>query len=447
MTDAAAAVDDDAHSPRRTGCDHGPEIRISPNVQGLQASSTVAINARSDDLRERGHRIFKMGLGQSPFPVPHPVIEALQQNAFQKDYLPVRGLRELREAVAAHHCRSFGITTHADHVLIGPGSKELMFLLQLVSDGEIVIPTPTWVSYAPQARIIGRRVQWLPTSAEGGWRVSPNQLETLCQADPTRPRILVLNYPSNPTGTTYTANELSGLADVARRYRLVVLSDEIYAKLRFDGKHVSIVPFYPEGTIFSGGLSKWCGAGGWRLGLFVFPECLARLRDTIAAVASETFTSTSAPIQHAAVRAFADDPEIERYLQHVRRLLQALAQRLGQRLAQANIEVCAPSGGFYLFPNFASKAAKLQARGISTSAELCERLLSETGVATLPGSNFGRPPSEFSARIAFVNFDGGRALEQIRAMPPGTVLTEDFLRTYCADVLEGVERICEWVDR
>ena len=126
------------------------ERRLNANVRGLTPSATVTINDRSNELCRRGRDIFKLGLGQSPFPVPEPVVEALRQNAFQKDYLPVKGLHELRETVADHHRETFGIDCDAEDVLIGPGSKELMFLLQLAYDGDLVIPTPTWVSYAPQ---------------------------------------------------------------------------------------------------------------------------------------------------------------------------------------------------------------------------------------------------------------------------------------------------------
>ena len=142
------------------GCDQSPDVQLNLNVRGLARSATVAINERSDELRRSGRQVFKMGLGQSPFPVPGPVVEELRKNAHQKDYLPVSGLRALREAVAEHHCRTFDIETTADDVLVGPGSKELMFILQLVYYGDLVIPAPSWVSYEPQARIIGRQVDF-----------------------------------------------------------------------------------------------------------------------------------------------------------------------------------------------------------------------------------------------------------------------------------------------
>ena len=248
-----------------------PQVNLNLNVRGMKASATVAINERCNQLIAEGREVYKLGLGQSPFPVAEPVIEALRQHAGEKDYLPVRGLRALRDAVAGYHQRRDGIVRTGEDVLIGPGSKELMFLLQLVYYGDLVIPTPAWVSYAPQARIIGRRVEFIGTRRDDGWRLSPEGLEAICQTDHERPRIVVINYPSNPTGGTYKTDDLRALGRVAAKYRVVLLSDEIYGELHHKGQHVSIARFYPEGTIISSGLSKWCGAGGWRLGTFVFP--------------------------------------------------------------------------------------------------------------------------------------------------------------------------------
>ena len=289
-------------------CEFSPRLHLNKHIIGLPPSATVAINDHSNRLLAEGRTVYKLGLGQSPFPVPRSVVEALQENAHQKDYLSVKGLFELREAIADHHRETFGVVCRPEHVLIGPGSKELMFLLQLVFFGDIVIPTPAWVSYGPQARIIGRPIHQLPTRQENGWRLTPDEFEAFCRKTEDRPKILVLNYPSNPTGASYSIEELESLAEVARKYRVMILSDEIYGKIHHQGTHASIVPLYPEGSVFSGGLSKWCGAGGWRLGLFVVDECMEWLLDAMSAVATETFTSTCAPIQYGAVRAFQGGP-------------------------------------------------------------------------------------------------------------------------------------------
>jgi len=421
------------------------DVHLNLNVRGMAPSATVAINELSDELLAQGRKIFKLGLGQSPFPVPPSVVEELKANAHQKAYLPVKGLPELRNSVADYHRQAEGIACSGNEVLVGPGSKELMFLLQLVYYGDLVVPSPSWVSYAPQAQIIGRQIEWIRTRREDGWRVTPDQLLALGQRDSDRPRIVILNYPSNPTGNTYTVEELKELARAARKLRVVLLSDEIYGELHHKDQHVSIARFYPEGTIISAGLSKWCGAGGWRLGTFTFPRSMSWLLDSMAAVASETFTSTCAPIQYAAVRAFQGGIELERYLWYSRRILSALGRWSARTLRDAGIHVDRPQGGFYLFPDFSPFADALRARGITTSTELCARLLKETGVAILPGVEFGRPAEELTARLAYVDFDGSRALAAAETLPRDKPLNGEFLHGYCPCVLMAINLIADWV--
>jgi aspartate aminotransferase len=420
-----------------------PDVNINLNVRGMGQSATVAINDRSDRLRAEGREVFKLGLGQSPFPVPSAVVSELQAHASQKDYLPVKGLGELRAAVADYHRRTQGMACAAEDVLIGPGSKELMFLLQLVYYGDLLIPTPAWVSYAPQAKIIGRHVRWIHTRREDDWRLTADALEAVCAPDPHRPRVLILNYPSNPTGATYSTEDLQALAEVAKTYKVVVLSDEIYGELHHRGAHASIARFYPGGTVVSSGLSKWAGAGGWRIGTFAFPRSMQWLLESMAAVASETYTSVSAPIQYAACRAFRGGVDIDAYLHHSRRVLRHLGAWCADRLVDAGVPAVAPEGGFYLFPDF-SEAPVVRRLGLSGAAALAERLLEDTGVAILPGSSFGRHDGELQARLAYVDFDGGRALSASDGISSERALDEDFLRTFCPNVTTAIDRMCAW---
>ncbi|MGD9299518.1 MAG: aminotransferase class I/II-fold pyridoxal phosphate-dependent enzyme [Thiohalocapsa sp.] len=423
-----------------------PHVHISLNVRGLSQSSTLAINERSARLERAGRKVFRMGLGQSPFPVPPTVVDALKANAHQKDYLPVRGLDALREAVAAYHRHAQGIERSAEDVLIGPGSKELLFILQLCFYGDLLVPAPSWVSYAPQAAIAGRQHRWIDTRREDGWRLTPEGLDAVCRADPDRPRILILNYPSNPLGVTYSADQLAALARVARRYGLVVLSDEIYGELHHQGRHASIARWYPEGTIISGGLSKWAGAGGWRLGTFTFPPELRSVLDAMAVVASESYTSVSAPIQHAAITAFSGGPVMADYLARSRRVLRQIGPAIAARLRAAGCALDDPEGGFYLFPDLSPFRERLAAHGIHDARLLCERLLEDTGVAVLPGSDFGRSPTELSLRLAYVNFDGTRALEGAAELNAEAVADAGFLAEHCADSMAGIERLASWLE-
>jgi aspartate aminotransferase len=402
-------------------------------------SPTLAMNETCARLREQGRRIYQLGFGQSPFPIPDSVVEALRANAFRKDYLPVQGLPALRDAVGAYHRRFNHVNATSDDILIGPGSKELIFLLQVTHEADLLLPSPSWVSYAPQAQILGRRVQWLPTRKADGWRLTAETLQQACGEGPRR-RLLILNDPNNPTGLTFRAAELERLAEVARAHEVVVLSDEIYGELDHSATHHSIANFYPEGTIISAGLSKWCGAGGWRLGTFCFPSSLRWLLDAMTSVASETYTSVSAPIQYAAVTAYRQSAEIETYVYNARRILRALGRSVSRRLQSAGVDVHPAEGGFYLFPDFGPRV-----RGVASSAEFCDRLLAETGVALLPGSDFGRPPDEVTCRMAYVDFDGGLALAAAQRIPAQEELSQEFTQDHCADVLEAVDILCRWL--
>ena len=320
--------------------------QLNQNVRGLKPSATLQINEDSNRLISQGREIIKLGLGQSPFPVPEPVIEALRQHAHEKDYLPVRGLDALRTTVAEYYRRRDGIERQAGNVLVGPGSKELLFNLQMACQGDLIIPAPSWVSYAPQAMILGRKVHYLPTRMENAWRLQASELDEFCKKAPARTRILILNYPSNPTGCSFDGESLAALAVVARRHGIIVVADEIYAETTFSGEHESMAVYYPEGAVISSGLSKWCGAGGWRLGVMVFPDTLQPLQDTMAVIASETFTSISAPTQYAACTAFSPSPELDEYLEGSRQVLKYIAGYMVERLRAGDLDVVDPCRRF-----------------------------------------------------------------------------------------------------
>ncbi|MCG8328309.1 MAG: aminotransferase class I/II-fold pyridoxal phosphate-dependent enzyme [Chitinophagales bacterium] len=423
----------------------GTPANLNLNVRGLRKSATLAINERSRELASQGKDIYYLGFGQSPFPVPEPVAQALRDNAHQKDYLPVKGLYPLREAIAAYWKRVQGLEYTAEDIMISPGSKELLFILQLVYYGDLVIPSPSWVSYSPQATIIGKRVHWVKTLPENDWKLTPEELENLCKSDPNRPRIIILNYPSNPTGATYSTEQLQQIAEIARKYNAILISDEIYGELDHNGEHVSIARYYPEGTIISSGLSKWCGAGGWRMGMFTFPSELRWLQNACAVVASETYTSTSAPVQYAAITAYQEHPVIEEQLIQSRRILKAAGNYLYNRLQSMGVSMPKPEGGFYLFPNFSKYKAALTQMGIHNSGEFCERLLSDTGVALLPSFDFGRPSDELTARLSYVDFDGEAALELAKNEYADKALDQAFLERCCPRMIEAANRMEEWI--
>ena len=279
--------------------------KIKRNIVDIKTSATLAINELSQQLEKNGQEIFKFGLGQSPFPIPQIVVEELKKNAQRKNYINVSGLIELREQIAKYHSIRNKNNYTADNVIIGPGSKELIFQIQLVLDCDVLLPSPSWVSYEPQAQILNKKIHWIKTDATTNWHITPDELEKICQNSQLMEKLLILNSPNNPSGTTHS--NLESLAKIVKKNNIIVLSDEIYAELDFSGHYKSISHYYPEGTIISSGLSKWCGAGGWRIGYIAFPEELKHIKDMVRNVASETYTSVSAPIQFAAIKAYTED--------------------------------------------------------------------------------------------------------------------------------------------
>ena len=195
-------------------------------VKSLKPSSTLAINETSRKLEEQGKKIFKFGFGQSPFKIPVDVVEELKNNAHQNQYLPMQGLSKLRDAVAKYTSSKKNLNYKSENVIIGPGSKELMFLLHIIFDGEIILPAPSWVSYAPQA-ILGRnKVKILQTKAENNWFPTAKEIEEFIIKDKNKNYLIFINSPKNPSGQI--CENLEEIAEVANKYNLIILSCLLY---------------------------------------------------------------------------------------------------------------------------------------------------------------------------------------------------------------------------
>ena len=275
--------------------------KLNVNLKHVKPSATLVINELSSQLANDGIEVFKLGFGQSPFPVPESIVQALKNNAHQKDYLPVKGLLKLRQEVASFFNRNYNLSSTKDNIIIGPGSKELIFNFQLVYNiDELLLPTPSWVSYEPQALLNNHKTVWLKTKEKNNWKLIPEDIVNHCKNSLDKNRVIILNYPSNPLGVTYSSKELEALAIVLKKHNIIVIADEIYGEVNYKGTHQTIAKYYPEGTIISTGLSKWAGAGGWRLGLFVFPKNLRKLFAFLkskSGFGSKSKTITSRPLK------------------------------------------------------------------------------------------------------------------------------------------------------
>ncbi len=416
---------------------------INRHLRVSKYSETLLINQLSLTRAENNQSVFKFGFGQSPFPVPQAISSSLADAAARKEYMSVQGHLPLREAIVNFHHHFENKQWQAENIIVGAGSKILLFcLMAAFEQAEILLPAPSWVSYEPQGKLAGHKVTWLNTEFEKNWRLTPQMLEQYCvdRQQTDIPIILVFNYPSNPTGQSYSADELADLAEVMRKYHLIVIADEIYSLLSYHQSNpATLSDFYPEGCIVSSGLSKWCGAGGWRLGFIHIPEQLTGLLATVIGVASETYSCAPSPIQIAATYAYSNIALAQKFLSDQQQILNEISRYCTQVLTESGVKVHSAQGGFYLFPDFSNFSDMLATRGIFTSEKLTTVLMEETGVALLPGSAFGLNERCLTARLAFVDFNGEQALTALKQ----TGIDSIEFNT----IKQGIARICSWLAR
>ena len=405
---------------------------IKDAVNNLKFSATLRMNEISKELESKGKNVFKFGFGQSPFEIPDDVVSELKNNAYQNKYLPMQGLPELREAIAKFVSLKKNYAYKAENILIGPGTKELMFLLHILFDGEVLLPTPSWVSYEPQA-ILGRnKVHWIETTREKNWFPTAEDIEKVISKNKEKNYLLFLNSPNNPSGQI--CENLKEISELVKKNNILVLSDEIYSELSFQDNFKSISNFCPEQTIISNGLSKWCGAGGWRLGHFVIPNELTKLKNSLKVLASETFSAVSAPIQYAAIAAYKNDHSL--YLNNSREILKLVGEYVYDNLKSNKVLINKPQGGFYIMPEFLDKKFK-------NSEEMCANLLNDTGVAILPGSDFGFSKDRLIARLSFTDFDGENFMDNLSKEKK---LDYSLINKFAPKVVEGTKRLKAWVE-
>jgi len=412
---------------------------LNPLVLSLKESATLAINLKALELRRQGEDIVHFGFGQSPFPVPEIIQQALRDNADKKDYLPTQGLPELCEAVAGFYRNEFGYNFKPLDVCVGPGSKELIFQIIYLMEGPLLIPVPSWVSYGPQAALRGKEIIPIPTSRENNYRLTPELLDRACYSAGQSQKLLIFNNPNNPTGALYHENEIKEIAEICRAYQVIVISDEIYAMIDFDQLPMSsLAIFYPEVTIVSGGLSKSFAAGGYRLGVVLIPDSLELMMSALKSVVSETFSAVSAPVQYAALKAYRDFDEVRPFVEKTCDIYKYILNYLHTRFIGMGLNCPKPAGSFYLFPDFENFRKQLQERGIITSIALVDALLGESSIAVLPGSDFYMPATSLGFRVAAVDFDGVRALE---TWPGADYVTEEYFHTFFPKIEQGCECI------
>ena len=385
-----------------------PRVPLARRVARLatRAEGALGMLARARTLEAQGREILHLEIGDPDFPTPAHVVRAAEEAIAQgyTHYPPAPGQPELRAAIAHHMAETRELRIDPDRVLVTPGSKPVMFytLMALGAPGvEIVCPDPGMPEFEAVARLSGARVVALPIDP----RTERIDLDRLAAIVTDRTRLIMLISPHNPTGITLSPDELAGIADIARRRRCYVFSDEIYRAIRFDGPHRSIasLPGMSERTIISDGFSKTYAMTGWRLGFGVFPP---ELVGAVVQLQKNSVSAAAAFTQRAGLAALEGPQDaVVAMVAEYRRRRDALVQGLREI---PGIETVTPDGALYAFPRIASTGL--------TSAAFARRALDDLGVALLPGPAFGRR-GEGHVRLSFAAAPVPvieRALERLR---------------------------------
>lgn len=413
---------------------------LNPDVVNLKESATLKINQLAKKMRAEGKTIYHFGFGQSPFPVHKKIVDALKKYAHEKDYLPTLGLLQLRKKISSYYKKEFGYDFHPDNILVGPGSKELLFQALYVLEGPVIIPAPSWVSYGPQVNIRGKHITRVVTQYENDYKLQPKELESACNNLPEGQKILVLNSPNNPSGAVYSEDEIKGLAQVAKRRNIIVVSDEIYSMVDFSHERKKgFYHFYPEGTIITAGLSKSHSAGGYRLGFLATSEKLKPVITCLASLVSETYSAVSAPIQFAAMTAYSDDKELLDYINQCTKIHKASGEYMARRFNNMGVACPKPKGAFYIFPSFDNFRDKLFAKfGEIDSKEFANICLEQAQVAMLPGSDFYMPHNMLCCRVATVDYDGAAVY---KSSLDSSVIDDQFIESNCPNIKKGLDSL------
>ncbi len=372
--------------------------------------TTVASNLALDEAvarrRAAGEAIVHLGFGESRLPVFPGLVERLVAGAGRSGYGPVAGAEPVRAAVAGYFARR-RLETDASQIVVAPGSKPLLLAIVAAVPGDVLLPRPSWVTYAPQAALLDRKVRLVDIPEECGGVPEPARLvEAIAgfRAAGGAPRLLVVTLPDNPTGTTAPPQLVRALCEIAEREDLVIVSDEIYRDILFDAATGVLSPaeVLPERTIITTGLSKSLALGGWRIGAARFPagQWGAEVRQRVLGVASQAWSNLAGPMQSVAEYAFSEPDELAAHMQASTRLHGAVAKALHQVVTSHGASCRPPTGGFYVYPDLGPIREALARHGVDDSASLERHLLEDHGVAVLGGHHFGDEPGALSFRAA-----------------------------------------------
>ena len=365
-------------------------MKLSNRVLNMEESATLASDARVKVLKNQGRDILSLTLGEPDFPTPvniqNAAIDSIKSGR-ASFYTVTSGLPELKQAIVDYIAKYYGYAVDLNQIIVTAGAKFSLyayFMSVINPDDEVIIPTPYWVSYSDQVKIAEGVPVFVPATEEHDFKVTVKQLEA-ARTDKTK--VLVLNSPSNPTGMIYSAEELLAIGNWAVQHDILILADDIYGRLVYNGNHFTPISSLSEAirkqTVVINGVSKSYSMTGWRIGYAVGDSTIIA---AMSKIAGQTTSNPTAAAQYAAIEALTGSQDT------VETMRQAFEERLNTVYPLLSkvpgFEVVKPQGAFYFFPNV-KKAMEM--KGYTDVTEFTSAILEEVGVGLVTGAGFGAP--------------------------------------------------------
>ena len=362
---------------------------LANRVKTLTPSTTLAITAKAKELKEQGIDVIGLGAGEPDFNTPENILNAAKESmeAGYTKYTPAGGLPALKKAIIDKLARDNSLTYKANEIIVGVGAKHVLYTLfqVILNEGdEVIIPIPYWVSYPEQVKLAGGVPVYVEGTQEQSYKITAQQLR---DAITEKTKAVIINSPSNPSGMIYTKEELAELAKVAEEKDILIVSDEIYEKLVYNGiEHYSIAQIsdaIKARTIVVNGVAKSHSMTGWRIGYAAGDASIIKAMTDLASHSTSNSTTTA---QYATIEAYNGSQEtVEKMRQAFESRLEVIFPKIA---AIPGVKVLKPQGAFYLLPDVSETAAKT---GYLSVDDFASALLTEANVAVIPGSGFGSP--------------------------------------------------------
>jgi aspartate aminotransferase len=395
----------------------------------ISISPTLQSKLYMEQLQKEGKKVYNFGLGQNSVKQPELYIDLMKKYAHKKEYTSSQGIPELNKTLKTIY--NNGKMSY--EILVGNGLKELLFVVQCAFKGKIIHVTPSWVSYKEHIDILERNDDLIEikTSIENKFRVDLDVLDNVLQEIGDEPKMILLNYPNNPTGTCYSNKELESMAKILKKHNCVVFGDEIYLNLSYNPKQRSLSYYIPELVIRGSSVSKDLACGGYRLGWCAFPETLGKLFARCCQYGSSVYSCAPVPIQYATQELLENQELCKSYIEKMKDLFSHIIRELLPFLDNTKIKYPGIEASWYVYLDFTSYKEGLKKIGVQDSIQLSNYLMVNHHILTVAAQHFG--DDSLSLRFSLVDFEFDLEKETIKDVN-------------IENMKEGFQELCTFLD-